>query len=227
MKTLAHTFKEALLSFNSEKFIEKVNNALKEGSSPSEVFESLAETLKEIGKKFEKGELFLVHLITAGEMASRAISEILEPLLKAKRKQRKTLGKIVIGTVAGDIHDIGKNIVATMLFSAGFEIIDLGRDVPAEDFARKANQTQADIVAMSTLLTTSLDAQREVIEALKDSGIRDRVKVLVGGAPVTSAWAKEIGADGYGADAMEAVNVAKKLLKKKQLAKRHRHQHSS
>jgi dimethylamine corrinoid protein len=220
MNKLANKFKEALLSFNSEKFIAEVNNALKEGSSPSEAFESLAEALKEIGKRFENGELFLVHLITAGDVASRAISEILEPLLKTKRKQRKTLGRIVIGTVAGDIHDIGKNIVATMLFSAGFEVIDLGRDVATEDFVTKAIETQADVVALSTLLTTSLDAQREVIIALKNSGLRDKVKVLVGGAPVTPDWAKEIGADGYGADAMEAVTVAKKLLKKKQPMKR-------
>ena len=223
MNKLAHKLKEALLSFNSEKLIAEVNNALKEGSSPTEVFEALAEALREIGKRFENGELFLVHLITAGDMASRAISEILEPLLKTKRKHRKTLGKIVIGTVAGDIHDIGKNIVATMLFSAGFEIIDLGRDVLTEDFVTKAKETQADIVALSTLLTTSLDAQREVIMALKNSGLRDKVKVLVGGAPVTPDWIKEIGADGYGADAMEAVAVAKKLLRKKQTVKRHKH----
>jgi corrinoid protein of di/trimethylamine methyltransferase len=214
MNELASKLKEGLLSFNPETFFARVNSALKEGTSPNSVFESLAEALKEIGNKFENGELFLVHLITAGDMAGRAISEILEPLLKAKRKQRKTLGKVVIGTVAGDIHDIGKNIVATMLFSAGFEIIDLGRDVPAEDFVRKADETHADIVAMSALLTTSLDSQREVIKALKDYGIRDRVKVLVGGAPATADWAREIGADGYGADAVEAVRIAKKLLSK-------------
>ena len=214
MNALTSKLKEGLLSFNPETFFARVNNALKEGTSPNAVFESLAEALKEIGKKFENGELFLVHLITAGDMASRAINEILEPLLKTKRKQRKTLGKVVIGTVAGDIHDIGKNIVATMLFSAGFEIVDLGRDVPIEDFVRKADETQADIVAMSALLTTSLDSQREVIIALKNHGIRDKVKVLVGGAPATADWAREIGADGYGADAMEAVRIAKKLLGK-------------
>lgn len=213
MNELANKFKETLLSFDSEKFTAEVNNALKEGSAPTEVFESLAEALREIGKRFEKGELFLVHLITAGDIASRVISEILEPLLKAKRKQRKTLGRIVIGTVAGDIHDIGKNIVATMLFSAGFEVIDLGRDVATEDFVSKAIETQTDIVALSTLLTTSLETQREVITALKNSVRHDKVKVLIGGAPVTPDWAKEIGADGYGADAMEAVTVAKKLVK--------------
>jgi len=226
MNELASKLKEGLLSFNPETFFARVNNALKEGMSPNAVFESLAEALKEIGKKFENGELFLVHLITAGDMAGRAISEILEPLLKAKRKQRKTLGRVVVGTVAGDIHDIGKNIVATMLFSEGFEIVDLGRDVSVEDFVRKVDETHADIVAMSALLSTSLDSQREVINALKTCGIRDKVKVMVGGAPATAEWARQIGADGYGADAMEAVRIAKKLLRKRQPAKKHRRQNA-
>jgi methylmalonyl-CoA mutase cobalamin-binding domain/chain len=118
----------------------------------------------------------------------------------------------VIGTVAGDIHDIGKNIVSMMLFTAGFEVCDVGRDVPPEEFVKRTKECGADIVAMSALLTTTLRAQRDVIEALKKAGLRDKVKVLVGGAPATGEWAREIGADGYGADAMEAVKAAKHFM---------------
>jgi methylmalonyl-CoA mutase cobalamin-binding domain/chain len=145
-------------------------------------------------------------------MTKRVTNEVLEPLLKTGSEKRKFLGRIVIGTVAGDIHDIGKTIVATMLFSAGFEVLDLGKDVPVEEFVNKAKKTNADIVAMSALLTTTLPIQREVIEALKKSGLRNKVKVLVGGAPATAKWAEEIGADGYAADPIEAIKVAKNLL---------------
>jgi dimethylamine corrinoid protein len=168
--------------------------------------------LKEIGGKFENGELFLVHLVAAGDIAKRATTEVLEPLLKTAVEKRKVLGKIIIGTVAGDIHDIGKNIVAVMFFSAGFDVLDIGKDVPVEDFVDKVRETEADIVAMSALLTTTLPAQREVIEALKTAGLRSKVKILVGGAPATAKWAEEIGADGYGEDPIEAVRVAKRLL---------------
>jgi len=209
--TLVSTIREQLLTFDADKLVETVKNLIKDGFSPIEVVNALTEALKEIGTKFESGELFLVHLVAAGEAAKRA-TEVLEPLIKKAAEKRKTLGKVVIGTVAGDIHDIGKNIVATMLFTAGFEVHDIGKDVPAEGFLRKAKEINADIVAVSALLTTTLPAQRDVIEALKKAGIRDRVKVLVGGAPATAKWAEEIGADGYGEDAVEAIRVAKKLL---------------
>jgi len=212
VSTLVPTLREQLMTFDADKFIKTVKDLIKDGSSPTEVINALTEVLKEIGRKFENGELFLVHLVAAGDVAKRATAEVLEPLLKAGGGQRKVLGRIVIGTVAGDIHDIGKSIVATMLFSAGFEVFDLGKDVPVEEFISKAKETNADIVAMSALLTTTLPAQREVIEALKKSGLRDRVKVLVGGAPATAKWAQEIGADGYGEDPMEAVRIAKKLM---------------
>jgi dimethylamine corrinoid protein len=212
MSILVSTLREQLMTFDTDKFIKTVKDLIKEGSSPTEVTNALTEVLKEIGKKFENGELFLVHLVVAGDVAKRATAEVLEPLLKTGRGERKVLGRIVIGTVAGDIHDIGKSIVATMLFSSGFEVFDLGKDVPVEEFVRKVKETNADIVAMSALLTTTLPVQREVIEALKESGLRDRVKVLVGGAPATAKWAEEIGADGYGEDPMEAVRVARKLV---------------
>jgi len=212
MSTLVPILREQLLTFDADKFIEVIKSSLEKGFSPKEVIDALTEVLKEIGKKFENGELFLVHLVAAGDIAKKATNEVLEPLLKATSGEREALGKVVIGTVAGDIHDIGKNIVAVMLYSAGFEIIDLGKDVPVEEFVNKVRETQADIIAMSALLTTTLPVQREVIEALKKSGLRDKVKVLVGGAPATAKWAEEIGADGYGEDPMEAVKAAKKLL---------------
>lgn len=212
MNTLVSMLRDQLLTFDADKFVGTVKKLIDQGISPMEVVNALTQVLKEIGKKFESGELFLVHLVVAGDLARRVTTEVLEPLLKKSGEERKVLGKVVIGTVAGDIHDIGKNIVAMMLFTAGFEVYDLGKDVPSEEFVKKAKELNADIVAMSALLTTTLPAQRDVIETLKKSGLRDKVKVLVGGAPATDEWAKQIDADGYGADAIEAVKVAKKLL---------------
>ena len=126
--------------------------------------------------------------------------------------QRQMLGKVVLGTVKGDIHEIGKNLVATMLSASGFEVYDLGVDVPFEKFAQKAREVEADIVGVSALLTTTMVGQKAVIEALDDMGLRPRVKVMVGGAPVTRSWAEEIGADGFSEDAMGAVTLAKKLV---------------
>jgi len=212
VSTLVSTLREQLLTFDVDKFTATVKNLIKEGLSPVEVVNALTEVLKEVGRKYENGEMFLIHLVSVGDMTKRVTSEVLEPLLKIGGGQRTSLGRIVIGTVAGDIHDIGKTIVATMFFSAGFEVVDLGRDVSVEEFVRKAEETNADIVAMSALLTTTLPVQREVVEALKNSGLRNRVKILVGGAPATAKWAEEIGADGYAGDPMEAIKVAKRLL---------------
>jgi len=212
MSALTSTLREQLLTFDADKFVGTVKKLIAEGVSPIEVVNALTQVLKEIGKKFESGELFLVHLVVAGDLARRTTTEVLEPLLKKSGGERKALGRVVIGTVAGDIHDIGKNIVAMLLFTAGFEVYDLGKDVSAEEFVKKTKELNPDIVAMSALLTTTLPAQREVVQALNKSGLRDKVKILVGGAPTTGEWAKEIGADGYGADAIEAVKVAKKLL---------------
>lgn len=212
MSTLVSALREQLLTFDVDKFMATVKNLIKDGCSPTEVVNALTDVLKEIGRKYENGELFLVHLVSVGDMTKKVTTEVLEPLLKTGSEKRKFLGRIVIGTVAGDIHDIGKTIVATMLFSAGFEVLDLGKDVPVEEFVNKAKETNADIVAMSALLTTTLPVQREVIEALKKSSLRNRVKVLVGGAPATAKWAEEIGADGYAEDPIEAIRVAKRLL---------------
>jgi corrinoid protein of di/trimethylamine methyltransferase len=208
-----NTIKEALLTFEQEELANVVRNRLDEGSSPHEIINEIVTALKAVGDKFEKGDLFLIHLVAVGEAAKNVIAEHLEPLLKKEGDQRKAVARVLIGTVAGDIHDIGKDIVATMLFIAGFEVIDLGRDVPTEEFVKAVEQKKPDIVALSALLTTTLPVQREVIEALTKNNLRASVKIMVGGAPATADWAKEIGADGYGQDAVETVEVAKKLLK--------------
>lgn len=211
--TEKNTIKEALLTFEQEELANVVRNRLDEGSNPHEIINEIVTALQEVGDKFEKGDLFLIHLAAAGEAAKNAIAEHLEPLLKKEGDQRKAIARVLIGTVAGDIHDIGKDIVATMLFTAGFDVIDLGRDVPTEEFVKAVEQKKPDIVALSALLTTTLPVQREVIEALTKNNLRASVKIMVGGAPATADWANEIGADGYGQDAVEAVEVAKKLLK--------------
>ena len=212
MSTLVSTLRDQLLTFDADRFVETVKKSVDQGHNPIEVVNALTKVLQEIGKKFENGEIFLVHLVAAGDAARKATVEVLEPLIKKSSEKREALGKVLIGTVAGDIHDIGKNIVSMMLFTAGFEVYDIGKDVPTEDFVKKTREYNADIVALSALLTTTLPVQREVIEALKKSALREKVKVLVGGAPATAKWAEEAGADGYGEDAIEAVRIAKKLM---------------
>jgi len=212
MSTLVSNLREQLLAYDSDRFVVTVRKMVDQGNDPLEVVNALTEVLKEIGKKFENGEIFLVHLVAAGEAARRATAEVLEPLIKKSSEKRQALGKILIGTVAGDIHDIGKNIVAMMLFTAGFEVHDIGKDISTEDFVKKTRELTPDIVALSALLTTTLPVQREVIEALGKAGLRGKTKVLVGGAPATAKWAEEAGADGYGEDAMEAVRIAKELM---------------
>jgi corrinoid protein of di/trimethylamine methyltransferase len=212
MSTLTATLREQLLAFDSDKFVETVRKLVDQGHDPVKVVNALTEVLKEIGKKFENGEIFLVHLVAAGDAARRATVEVLEPLIKKSSEKREALGTVLIGTVSGDIHDIGKNIVAMMLFTAGFQVHDIGKDVATDDFVHKTKELSPDIVALSALLTTTLPIQREVIEALKKAGLRSKVKILVGGAPATAKWAEEAGADGYGEDAMEAVRIAKRLM---------------
>lgn len=166
-----------------------------------------------VGQKFSDGEYFLPDLIIAAEGMKMAM-ELLEPELRARQQALETAGVVVIGTVKGDIHEIGKSLVATMLSANGFTVYDLGVDVPKEAFIAKIKETGANILGMSALLTTTMTQQREVIKALEEAGLRAQVKVMVGGAPVTKGWAEEIGADDYAEDAMGAVQKAKKLVRK-------------
>jgi len=204
---------DAILTFDSDKVMDATNKAVNAGIDPLKIIEDgLTKGLRVVGKKFEDGELFLMHLVAAAETSKKALNEILEPRIVKAKAERKSFGKIVIGTVAGDIHDIGKNIVASMLFAAGFEVHDLGKDVPVNEFIKKEKEVKANIVASSALLSTTLPVQHEIVKALVAEGLRDKVKVIVGGAPVTEEWVKEIGADGFGENAVEAVNVTKKVL---------------
>lgn len=164
-----------------------------------------------VGEQFGLGEMFLPELVLGGE-AMKAAVEVLEPELRRRGTARRSLGRIVLGTVHGDVHEIGKTLVHTMLAASGFEVHDLGVDVPAARFVEAVRALQPELIGLSALLTTTMPGQREVIDALAAAGLRERVKVVVGGAPVTAQWAAEIGADGYGEDAMRAVRLARTLL---------------
>lgn len=167
--------------------------------------------INSVGKMFSSGECYLPDLIRGGE-AMKAALQILEPELKRSGQQREIRGRVVIGTVQGDIHEIGKSLVAAMLAANGFEVYDLGVNVKPDTFINKVREIDATMLCLSALLTTTMMGQRSVIRALSEAGIRDRVKVLVGGAPVTQAWAAEIGADGFAENAAGAVLAAAKLL---------------
>lgn len=175
------------------------------------VEEGLVEGIRQVGERFQNGTYFLPDLVR-GARSMEAGLEVVEPLLEAGGEQRKTLGKVVLGTVHGDLHSIGKNIVAALLKSSGFAVEDLGVNVPAGVFVEKVRESDAVIVGLSALLTTTVHEQEAVLEALEVAGVRRGVKVLIGGAPIDQAWADRIGADGYAPDAARAVDVAKELV---------------
>lgn len=185
--------------------------ALEEGHGPQEVLnEGLLAGMDRVGKDFRADILFLPEVLRAGR-AMHAGVDILRPLLS--KSDTATLGKFVIGTVKGDLHDIGKNLVAMMLQGAGIEVIDLGIDTPAGKFIEAIKQHQPQIVGISALLTTTMGEMKTTLEALEVAGVRHGVKVMVGGAPITQQFAEEIGADGYGHDAVSAVDLAKAWLR--------------
>ncbi|GAB4450154.1 MAG: corrinoid protein [Anaerolineales bacterium] len=167
--------------------------------------------VNEVGDSYACGNVFLPELVMAGEAMKAAIA-VLEPELKKQGTSRETIGRVVLATVEGDIHEIGKSLVGTMLTAAGFEVYDLGVNVPADAILAKAEEVGADIVGLSALLTTTMIRQKEVIEALDRKGLRRQMRVIVGGAPVTQAWVQRIEADGYSEDAVGAVGVAKALM---------------
>lgn len=200
----------AVISCKKDKVLEAVEKARLE-LDPSEIIDKgLAAGMNEVGRLFEKGRLFLPHVMMAADAMTAGV-KLLEKDLSADAIKGK-LGTIVNGTVEGDVHDIGKSIVSTMLQSAGFEVYDVGRDVPVQIFIDKIREVNANMVGLSALMTTTLLGQKEVIARLKEEGLRDRVKVMVGGSPATQAWADKIGADCYAENASEAVMKAKELL---------------
>src|SRR4030066_2461728 len=186
--------------------------AVAQGVDPLQAInEGFVKGVNYVGEQFHCGEMFLPELVLAGEAMKSAVA-VLEPELVKRGAERKMLGKVVLGTVEGDIHEIGKTLVGTMLSATGFQVFDMGVDVPVMKVVEKAREVGADIVAMSALLTTTMVHQKDVIEALEDVGMRSNVKVMVGGAPVTQEWVKQIGADGYSEDAIGAAKVARQLL---------------
>ena len=188
-----------------------VEEALAEGISPSEILNvGMINAMSSVGEKFKNNEIFVPEMLIAARAMKKGI-EVLTPRLKAGGAE--PIGKLIIGTVAGDLHDIGKNLVAMMIEGAGFEVIDLGVDVPADKFIEAMKENPGvKVVALSALLTTTMPALKDTVDAIVASGLRDTVKVMIGGAPVTQAFADEIGADGYSEDAASAAVLAKSLL---------------
>jgi 5-methyltetrahydrofolate--homocysteine methyltransferase len=200
---------EGILDGDRDAVTEGVQGALDEDVSPEKILkEGLIAAMGEVGRLYEEGEYFVPEMLIAAR-AMQAGMQLLKPHLVDT--DIKPTGKVVIGTVQGDLHDIGKNLVAMMMEGAGFEIVDLGTDVPASEFVAAVTENDANIVALSALLTTTMPQQQSVIDALVEAGMRDQVKVLVGGAPVTADYAEKIGADGYAPDAGQAAQLAKKL----------------
>jgi len=203
---------QSIIDGDSDVSAELARRAVDQGIDPLEaISEGFVRGVNKVGEDFAKGDAFLPELVMAGEAMKAAVA-VLEPELAKRGTERTMLGKVILCTVEGDIHEIGKTLVGTMLSSAGFKVFDLGVDVPVMKVVEKAREVDADIVAMSALLTTTMVHQKDVIEALEDIGIRSKVKVMVGGAPVTKEWVKQIGADGYSEDAIGAIKVAKQLL---------------
>ena len=211
-KEILEKLTNSIIMGEPELTVAATQEALAAGLEPMVIIrQGLMPGMTVVGEKFSSGEYFLPDLIIAADGMQQAM-ELLEPELRARQQALESAGTVVIGTVKGDIHEIGKSLVATMLSANGFKVIDLGVDVPTQKFVDKVKETGADIVGISALLTTTMTVQREVIQALTVAGLRDKVKVIVGGAPVTRGWAKDIGADGFAEDAMGAVAVAKQLM---------------
>jgi 5-methyltetrahydrofolate--homocysteine methyltransferase len=201
---------DAILNGDEKLALQLVNDALKEAADPVELINrGMIPAMDEVGRLFEAQEYYIPEMLLAGRAMKTAL-EPLRPLLAARGTQ--PTGRIVLGTVKGDLHDIGKNLVGSMLEGAGFEVFDLGIDVPAEKFVDSIRRNNPHILALSALLTVTMPEMKKVIDSLNQSGIRAQVKVLIGGAPVTQAFADEIGADGYGENAGSAVSAARSLM---------------
>jgi trimethylamine corrinoid protein len=209
---LYQAMSQSVIDGEPEQAEELAQKAVSLGLDPLEAIDhGYTHGMNVLGDCFARGEVFLPHLVMGGEAMKAAIA-VLEPELARRHQQRQVLGKVVIGTVQGDIHEIGKSLVATMLSANGFQVFDLGVDVPISTFVEKAVEVEADIVGLSALLTTTMLNQGKVIESFQEAGLREKVKVIVGGAPVSQTWAEEIRADGYSENAVGAVALAKELM---------------
>jgi 5-methyltetrahydrofolate--homocysteine methyltransferase len=201
---------DSILEGSQKVTVVKVQEALDKGINAGVILnDGMVAAMAEVGRLFEEGEYFVPEMLIAARAMQNGLA-ILKPHLASANV--KSQGKVVAGTVKGDLHDIGKNLVCMMLEGAAFEIVDLGSDVTPEKFVEAVRSTGADVICMSALLTTTMPNMKNTIEALKAAGLRDKVKVMVGGAPLTDQYAREIGADGYAADASRAVALAKSLM---------------
>jgi 5-methyltetrahydrofolate--homocysteine methyltransferase len=210
MNTILQKIFDSVVDGDTPGVLESVNEAIQAGQEAAAILnEGLIPAMAEVGRRFEEGEYFVPEMLISARAMKTGMA-ILQPLLV--QKNIKAAGTVVIGTVKGDLHDIGKNLVSLMLEGAGFKVIDAGADIPAEKFVELVNSNQVDIVAMSALLTTTMTNMKATIEALEAAGLRKKVKVMIGGAPVTESYAQQIGADGFAADASRAVAVARQLV---------------
>jgi corrinoid protein of di/trimethylamine methyltransferase len=203
---------QSIIDGDSDVAVELAQQAVAAGVDPLEcITQGYVMGVNQVGEAFSCGDAFLPELVMAGEAMKAAVTT-LEPEMTKRGSERIMLGKVVLATVEGDIHEIGKSLVGTMLSASGFQVFDLGVDVAVDKIIGKAIEVNADIIAMSALLTTTMVKQREVIEVLEKEQIRSKFKIMVGGAPVTRDWVHKIGADGYSEDAIGAVNVAKSFM---------------
>jgi corrinoid protein of di/trimethylamine methyltransferase len=209
-KELLESLKAAIVEIDGDRAREAAQKIIAAGMDPRKAINySIKEAADTVGQKFDCGDLFLGHLVMVGDLMDE-VSAILEKNIPSDELAQKRV--IVIATVQGDVHSVGKNLVAVVLRAGGFEVHDLGVDVASSLIIQKAKEVKADMIALSSLLTTTMPYQKEVIDDLASMGLRDRFKVMIGGGPVTREYAAQIGADGYGSDAFEAVAEAKKLL---------------
>ena len=205
---------EVIISGDQERAKELAVQSLDMNIDPLESVErGLSSGMKIIGERFERGEVFLPELLIAADTFNAAMT-VLKPAIEKQKKVLEASGKVLLATVKGDIHSIGKNIVATVLETNGFEVIDIGVDQKSLNIIEEAKKNNADVIALSALMTTSMPGQKEVIDILNELGLRERFKVIVGGGPVTEEWAEKIGADGYGETAFQAVKLVGELVKK-------------
>ena len=208
MKEHLDSCRQSIIVGDAEKSAELAKLTLEKGMNVLEVIENgFVSGIREVGRLWEEGELFLPELVIGADAMKKAM-DVLQPSLDESAGRQDSLGHVVIGTIEGDIHDIGKTLVATMLSANGFRVTDLGADVPVAKFVETAEEKGADWIAISALLTTTMPGQRKVVEQLAAKSL-DNIKVMVGGAPCSAEWASEIGADGYAGDAVAAVTLAK------------------
>jgi methanogenic corrinoid protein MtbC1 len=202
-----------LSDLKEQEALDMVKKQLAEGADPMKILGEAREGMGIVGERFGSGQYFIPDLIYSGEIL-KGIAQLVEPYIKSSKKETKKLGKVIIGTVAGDIHDIGKDLVTFMLDISGFEVYDLGIDVPVKNFVDKIKETKAPVVGLSGFLTLAFDAMKETVDAIKKEGLRDKVKIMIGGGQIDDTVQKYVGADAWGKDAMAAVYLAKQWLVK-------------